>query len=277
MYDMGFIPQIDSDHRGPAEEAADADVHRDDARRGGETRAPEHALAGAHPGRPHGAAGARGAETLPRPGAGQDAAAAGPAGTGARGACWSSRGPSARWIAWRAPCRPAGTTSRGSTATASRPSATRPWPASATGKYRILIATDIAARGIDVADIEHVINYDFPGCAEDYIHRIGRTARVAAKGHGDELRHAHRPPLPERAREADFDEAAADSDRVRFAGAGRTAARRPPASGAAGVRAIVPVAAAAPVRSIRSRRRRSAVSVCLRRGGAACPETTISY
>ena len=72
------------------------------------------------------------------------------------------------------------------------------------GQYRILIATDIAARGIDVADIEHVINYDFPGCAEDYIHRIGRTARVAAKRHGDELRHAHRPPLPEPAREADF-------------------------------------------------------------------------
>jgi len=50
------------------------------------------------------------------------------------------------------------------------------------GKYRILIATDIAARGIDVADIEHVINYDFPRCPEDYIHRIGRTARVAASG-----------------------------------------------------------------------------------------------
>jgi len=50
------------------------------------------------------------------------------------------------------------------------------------GKFRILIATDIAARGLDVADIEHVINYDFPGSAEDYIHRIGRTARVAAKG-----------------------------------------------------------------------------------------------
>jgi len=50
------------------------------------------------------------------------------------------------------------------------------------GKYRILIATDIAARGIDVADIEHVINYDFPGSAEDYIHRIGRTARVASSG-----------------------------------------------------------------------------------------------
>jgi len=50
------------------------------------------------------------------------------------------------------------------------------------GQVQILVATDIAARGIDVANIEHVINYDFPGCPEDYIHRIGRTARVAASG-----------------------------------------------------------------------------------------------
>ena len=50
------------------------------------------------------------------------------------------------------------------------------------GRYRILIATDIAARGLDVADIEHVINYDFPRSPEDYIHRIGRTARLAASG-----------------------------------------------------------------------------------------------
>ncbi len=51
-----------------------------------------------------------------------------------------------------------------------------------TGKYRVLIATDIAARGIDVANIEHVINYDFPKSADDYVHRIGRTARLVAKG-----------------------------------------------------------------------------------------------
>ena len=50
------------------------------------------------------------------------------------------------------------------------------------GRYRILIATDIASRGIDVENIEHVINYDFPRCAEDYVHRIGRTARVEAAG-----------------------------------------------------------------------------------------------
>ena len=51
------------------------------------------------------------------------------------------------------------------------------------GKYRILAATDIAARGIDVKDIELVINYDLPSVPDDYVHRIGRTARAGAAGH----------------------------------------------------------------------------------------------
>jgi ATP-dependent RNA helicase RhlE len=50
------------------------------------------------------------------------------------------------------------------------------------GRYRILVATDIAARGIDVADIKHVINYDLPQTVEDYVHRVGRTARAHADG-----------------------------------------------------------------------------------------------
>jgi ATP-dependent RNA helicase RhlE len=50
------------------------------------------------------------------------------------------------------------------------------------GKYRVLVATDIAARGIDVADIGHVVNYDLPHVPEDYVHRIGRTARNQASG-----------------------------------------------------------------------------------------------
>jgi ATP-dependent RNA helicase RhlE len=51
------------------------------------------------------------------------------------------------------------------------------------GRYRILVATDIAARGIDVAGIHRVINFDLPQTAEDYVHRIGRTARAETDGH----------------------------------------------------------------------------------------------
>ncbi|MHB0938183.1 MAG: DEAD/DEAH box helicase [Armatimonadota bacterium] len=50
------------------------------------------------------------------------------------------------------------------------------------GKLQILVATDIAARGIDVATISHVINYDVPDCADAYIHRIGRTGRAERDG-----------------------------------------------------------------------------------------------
>jgi superfamily II DNA/RNA helicase len=50
------------------------------------------------------------------------------------------------------------------------------------GRCRIMVATDIAARGLDVPHIQHVINYDLPQCPEDYIHRIGRTARAGADG-----------------------------------------------------------------------------------------------
>ena len=51
------------------------------------------------------------------------------------------------------------------------------------GKYRVLVATDIAARGIDVTGIELVVNYDLPANPEDYVHRIGRTARAGHQGH----------------------------------------------------------------------------------------------
>jgi len=50
------------------------------------------------------------------------------------------------------------------------------------GRTRVLVATDIAARGIDINALSHVVNFDVPGLPEDYIHRVGRTARLAATG-----------------------------------------------------------------------------------------------
>ncbi|KAK3237071.1 DEAD-box ATP-dependent RNA helicase [Cymbomonas tetramitiformis] len=50
------------------------------------------------------------------------------------------------------------------------------------GKSPIMLATDVAARGLDVKDIRVVVNYDFPGTCEDYVHRIGRTGRAGATG-----------------------------------------------------------------------------------------------
>jgi len=65
------------------------------------------------------------------------------------------------------------------------------------GKSPILVATDVAARGIDIKDIKFVINYDFPGAIEDYVHRVGRTGRAGASGSSytfftqDKFKHAN--------------------------------------------------------------------------------------
>jgi ATP-dependent RNA helicase RhlE len=51
-----------------------------------------------------------------------------------------------------------------------------------TGEIRVLIATDVSARGIDIADVDYVVNYDLPDVAENYVHRVGRTGRGTKKG-----------------------------------------------------------------------------------------------
>ncbi|HEY1686905.1 MAG TPA: DEAD/DEAH box helicase [Tepidisphaeraceae bacterium] len=59
------------------------------------------------------------------------------------------------------------------------------------GKFDVLIATDLASRGIDVADISHIINYDIPEDPEVYVHRVGRTARMGAQGKAFTFVHRH--------------------------------------------------------------------------------------
>jgi ATP-dependent RNA helicase RhlE len=55
------------------------------------------------------------------------------------------------------------------------------------GKVRVLVATDVAARGLDIDRLPHVVNYELPHVPEDYVHRIGRTARAGHKGHAVSL------------------------------------------------------------------------------------------
>jgi ATP-dependent RNA helicase RhlE len=50
------------------------------------------------------------------------------------------------------------------------------------GRFQVMVATDVAARGLHINDVAHVINYDLPNMAEDFIHRVGRTGRAGAKG-----------------------------------------------------------------------------------------------
>ena len=68
------------------------------------------------------------------------------------------------------------------TATARRGSRTEALEGFKSGRYRVLVATDIAARGIDVEALGHVVNFDVPAVPDDYIHRVGRTARAEATG-----------------------------------------------------------------------------------------------
>jgi ATP-dependent RNA helicase RhlE len=110
-----------------------------------------------------------------------------------------------------------------------------------TGKYRVLVATDIAARGIDVTSLGHVVNFDVPHVADDYIHRVGRTARaeqtgaaftLVSKEEEEDLRGIERAigqRLP-RVTLPDFDYGAAGDQRPHAAARGHAGAARAHAS-----------------------------------------------
>ena len=55
------------------------------------------------------------------------------------------------------------------------------------GRFKVLVATDVASRGLDIQDVAHVINYDLPTLPEDFIHRVGRTGRAGARGRASTL------------------------------------------------------------------------------------------
>src|SRR5262249_6927442 len=155
-----------------------------------------------------------------------------------------------------------------------------------TGRYRVLVATDIAARGIDVEALGHVVNFDVPAASEDYIHRVGRTARAELTGEAytfvspeesDELRAIERAigrQLP-RVTLPDFDYKARPTakleipikDRIATIRAQRADARaRAKAKEERRAAPARPAAGAEQPTAPRSRRRRR------RRGGGAPPE-----
>ena len=97
-------------------------------------------------------------------------------------ACWSSPAPSTAPTAWRSSSPRTASAADAIHGNKSQNARTRALDRFRSGAARVLVATDIAARGIDVDGITHVVNYDLPNVPESYVHRIGRTARAGDSG-----------------------------------------------------------------------------------------------
>ena len=95
---------------------------------------------------------------------------------------WCSRGPSTAPIAWRSISSEHKVNVERIHGNRSQAQRTEALAGFKNGRYQVLVATDIAARGIDVTALGHVINFDVPGVPDDYIHRVGRTARAELTG-----------------------------------------------------------------------------------------------
>ena len=145
----------------------------------------------------------------------------------------------------------------------SQPERTRALEGFKTGDIRVLVATDVAARGLDIEDLPLVVNFELPWNPQDYIHRIGRTGRAGAPGRGDQPR-LHRRGRPAARRPADAQAgdpvdrrgglrarsrrraaAARDAQRAR---PGRPGAPRPPQAGPPADGSRQPAARAEPAR-----------------------------
>ena len=97
-------------------------------------------------------------------------------------ACWCSPAPSTAPTRWSAACNKDGISAEAIHGNKSQNQRERVLEDFRDGRVKTLVATDIAARGIDVEGISHVINFDLPNIPESYVHRIGRTARAGADG-----------------------------------------------------------------------------------------------
>ena len=105
-------------------------------------------------------------------------------------------------LAQQLDARPASRPTR-STATRARTQRTRTLKRFKDNELRVLVATDIAARGLDIEELPHVVNFDLPHVAEDYVHRIGRTGRAGAEGEAVSLVSNEERPLHGRDRAPD--------------------------------------------------------------------------
>ncbi len=98
------------------------------------------------------------------------------------GVLWRSRAPSTAPTGWPSSSARAGVQAERIHGNRSQSQRTQALAGFKAGRVRVLVATDIAARGIDISELSHVVNFDVPAVPEDYIHRVGRTARVEALG-----------------------------------------------------------------------------------------------
>ncbi len=109
--------------------------------------------------------------------------------------CWSSRGRSSPRRGWRRASTGEGLEAVAIHSDRSQPERTRALEGFKTGDIRVLVATDVAARGLDIEDLPVVVNFELPWNPQDYIHRIGRTGRAGADRRGDQPR-LHRRGRP---------------------------------------------------------------------------------